>query len=681
MSLLDELNEEQIECVKHYEGPALVLAGAGSGKTRVITYRIAYLNHFYKVPLGNIVAVTFTNRAADEMKERIRILLKRNPKELNIGTIHSFCARILRFYADKLGYNNNFSIYDVDEQKQVVKNIFKKLEIPSKKISVGYTHNMISSYKNRLLKYNSIVETDEKSFYLKRIFMEYDTEMFFYNAMDFDDLLFNMARILKEFPDIRNKLSEKFKFILIDEYQDTNHAQYIIFKYLAEKHNNIFVVGDDDQSIYSFRGADINNILNFEKDFTNSKVYKLERNYRSTGFILTAASDMIKNNLSRKGKTLWTDKPKGEKIKIFSTQTDIDEADKIALKIIQEARKYNYGEIAVFYRTNAQSRPIEEALIKMNIPYRIYKGLAFYERKEIKDILAYMRFIMNRNDITSFLRIINKPPRGIGKVAIEKMIKISEKEEIPVWEAALQFAEVNKNVEDFTEMINELAKIRNPDKIVKEIIEKTGIVRALEEDGTQEAISRIENIEELVRSIEYFMERNPESGLSDFLHEVSLLTDTDRTDKGNRVSLMTLHNAKGLEFSVVFIAGLVEGVFPHFLSFDDFNVEEERRLFYVGLTRAKEKAYLSFFQTRLSSFSGFDEYVCSRFVEELPTNTIEIEGEIKRNRRKVDSGGKIVFHPVFGEGVIIRKETSDNYLISFNGVVKKIKKGFFTVKE
>ncbi len=680
MSLLDELNEEQIVCVKHFEGPALVLAGAGSGKTRVITYRIAYLNHFYKIPLYNIVAVTFTNRAADEMKERIRNLLKRDPSELNIGTIHSFCARILRVYADKIGYNNNFSIYDTDEQKQVLKNIFKKLEIPEKKISIGYVQNAISHYKNRLLNYKSIVEKDEKSHYLKKIFMEYESEMFFYNAMDFDDLLYNIARILKEFPDIRERLGEKFRFILIDEYQDTNHAQYVIFKLLAEKHNNIFVVGDDDQSIYSFRGADINNILNFEKDFKNVKIYKLERNYRSTGYILDAASYMIKNNLLRMGKTLWTDKPAGEKIKIFSAQTDIEEADKIAFNILKESKKYDYSEMAVFYRTNAQSRPIEEALIKMNIPYKIYKGIVFYERKEIKDILAYMRFILNKNDVTSFLRIINTPSRGIGKVTIDNILITSEKRGIPVWDAAREVGEINSKVEDFVEMIEEMGKIKKPDKLLKKIIEETGIIRLLEEEGTPESLSRIENIEELGRSIEYFMERNPEAELADFLHEVSLLTDIDRTEKGNRVSLMTIHNAKGLEFPVVFISGLVEGIFPHYLSYDSSGIEEERRLFYVGITRAKEKAYISFYQTRLSNYRSFEDFVCSRFIEELPPDAVEIEGEIRRKKVKSDFGGKIVSHPVFGEGIIIKKD-GDNFLISFNGVVKKIKKGFFTIKE
>lgn len=679
MYLLDDLNEEQIECVKHFEGPALVLAGAGSGKTRVITYRIAYLNNYYDVPLRNIVAVTFTNKAADEMAGRIRYLIDKDVSELVVGTIHSFCARILRLYADRINYKNNFSIYDTDEQKTVLKKIFNKLEIPSKKLSIGYAQNMISSYKNRLIGYNNVIESDEKSYYLKRVFMEYENDMFFYNAMDFDDLLVNMVRLLKENEDVRETLSNRFRFLLVDEYQDTNHAQYVIFKLLVERHKNIFVVGDDDQSIYSFRGADINNILNFEKDFKNAKVYKLERNYRSTGYILDAASFMIKNNISRKGKKLWTDKPKGEKIKIFSVETDIDEAEKIAMNILKELSHYNFGDIAIFYRTNAQSRPIEESLIKRNIPYRIYKGVAFYERKEIKDILSYMRFVINRNDITSFLRIINTPPRGIGKKTLDIILKTSEKEGITIWDAVKKLSEENEHLYNFIEIINRLEKVKEPVLFVKSILEETGIERILREEETPESLSRLENIEELIRSIEYFIQKRPDGTIVDFLNEVALLTDTDRFEKTNRVSLMTVHNAKGLEFPVVFISGLVEGLFPHFLSYDDFNVEEERRLFYVGLTRAKEKVYLSFYKKRLSD-NRFMEYTHSRFIDELPEETIEKEGDFNFKRKKEMLNGKKVYHPVFGEGTIIRKESSDTYLISFNGVVRKIKSGFFSIK-
>ncbi len=685
MSFKKDLNEEQARAVTHTSGPALVLAGAGSGKTRVITYRIAYILEHKNTKPYHILAVTFTNKAADEMKERLYTLVRGSIKGIWMGTFHSICARLLREFASQTPYSKNFVIYDTQDQSNLIKNILKDFEIKEKDLDFYYAHRTISNLKNRLIDEYEYKPYDYKTELLKNVYEEYQRRLQENDAMDFDDLLCNLYILLDTNNEVRDKLNDRFRYKLVDEYQDTNKSQYQILKKLSEKYKDIFVVGDDDQSIYGFRGADIKNILDFEDDFPNSKVYKLERNYRSTKKILEVASNVVKNNRFRKGKTLWTEQEEGEKVVLFSALTEKEEAARIVSFLKEELKKYDKKDILIAYRTNAQSRVIEDALLKENIPYVIVGGVKFYQRKEIKDILSYVKFVVNKNDTISFFRILNTPTRGIGKVAREKIEITARNKNISLWEASCQLAGQEPNVANFVRLIRDLDKIERIDELIVGIVERTKYIDILKEKDTIESESRIENIQELLSAVYEFTESAGTHAPADYLNEVSLKTDIDSWSRADSVNLMTLHNTKGLEFEVVFIVGIGEGLLPHYRSIKEGNIEEERRLFYVGITRARKKLILSYSLSHGAGWGSGRPIVPSQFLKELPSDSIDETKDytpgvkkkkqyiLKSNIRNTDW----VTHPVFGRGRILDVVDGDKLLISFNGTTKKIKRRFF----
>jgi len=685
LSFKEELNEEQVKAVTHTSGPALVLAGAGSGKTRVITYRIAYLLEQANVKPYHILAVTFTNKAADEMKERLYTLVRSSYEAIWMGTFHSICARLLREFADYTPYSKNFVIYDTQDQRNLIKKILEDFKIGEKELDFYYAQRKISNLKNKLVDEYEYKPYDYKTEMLKDVYNEYQRRLKKNDAMDFDDLLCNFYILLDTNKEIRNKLNDRFRYKLVDEYQDTNPSQYQILKKLSEKYKDIFVVGDDDQSIYGFRGADINNILDFEDDFPNSKVYKLERNYRSTKRILEVASNVVKNNRFRKGKTLWTEEEEGEKIVLFSALTEREEASKLVIFLKEELKKYDKKDILIAYRTNAQSRAVEDALLRENIPYVVIGGVKFYQRKEIKDILSYVKFIVNKNDSISFFRILNTPRRGIGKVTREKIEKIAREENISLWEASCGLAEQEPNIASFVKLIKDLDKIKRIDELIVEIVEKIRYIDILKEKDTIESESRIENIQELLSAVYEFTENTKEYLPEDYLIEVGLKADIDSWNRSDSVNLMTLHNTKGLEFKVVFIVGLGEGLLPHFRSIKEGNEEEERRLFYVGITRAREKLFLSYFLQHGAGWKNGRRVLPSPFIKELPPEAIEkpinLTTGIKEKKRYIlkdkKDKSKWVDHPLFGRGEVLDTIDGDKLLISFNGMTKKIKRRFF----
>lgn len=685
MSFKEDLNEEQVRAVTHTSGPALVLAGAGSGKTRVITYRIAYILEQKKVNPYNILAVTFTNKAADEMKERLYTFVRSSIKGIWMGTFHSICARLLREFADSTTYSKNFVIYDTQDQNNLIKKILKDFDMREKDLDFYYAHRTISNLKNRLIDEYEYKPYDYKTELLKDVYKEYQRRLKENDAMDFDDLLCNLYLLLDSNKAVRNELNDRFRYKLVDEYQDTNKSQYQILKKLSEKYKDIFVVGDDDQSIYGFRGADINNILDFEDDFPNSKVYKLERNYRSTKNILEVASNVVKNNRFRKGKTLWTEEENGEKVVLFSSLTEKEEAVRLLSFLKEELKKYDKRDILIAYRTNAQSRVIEDALLKENIPYVIVGGVKFYQRKEIKDILSYVKFIVNKKDSISFFRILNTPSRGIGKVTVEKIEKVAINENLSLWEAACRLAEQESNVANFVRLIKDLEKIERIDELIVGIVEKTRYIDILKEKDTIESESRIENIQELLSAVYEFTEVTKNYSPEDYLSEVGLKTDIDSWSRDDSVNLMTLHNTKGLEFEVVFIVGIGEGLLPHYRSIKEGNIEEERRLFYVGITRARKKLFLSYFLNHAAGWGSGRTIIPSQFLKELPPVAINridnYTPSIKEKKHYISkssiSNTKWVTHPVFGRGRIIDVVDGDKLLISFNGTTKKIKRRFF----
>ncbi len=681
----EELNKEQEKAVKHTSGPALVLAGAGSGKTRVITYRIAYLLEHENAKPYNILAVTFTNKAADEMKERLYTLVSSSIKGMWLGTFHSLCARLLREFAVRTAYTKNFVIYDTQDQHNLIKNIMKDFRVNEKEADLYYIHRYISNLKNRLVDEYEFKPYSYKTEIVKNVYEEYQRRLRENNAMDFDDLLFNLYILLDSDRKIREELNDRFRYKLVDEYQDTNVSQYEILKKLSEKYKDIFVVGDDDQSIYGFRGAEINNILDFEDDFPDSKVYKLERNYRSTKRILEVASNVVKNNLYRKGKTLWTEQDEGEKIILFSSLTEKEEASRLIGFLREELKKCNRKDILIAYRTNAQSRAIEDALLKENIPYVIIGGVKFYQRKEIKDILSYVKFIVNKKDSISFFRILNTPRRGIGKATREKIEKKAREGNISLWKASLSLAAEDSSIKEFVELIEELDKIKRVDELMAAIVEKTGYMETLKEKDSIESESRIENIQELLSAVFEFTENTGKFSPEEYLIEVGLKTDIDSWNRSDSVNLMTLHNTKGLEFEVVFITGIGDGLLPHYRSIKEGNLEEERRLFYVGITRARKKLYLSYFLTHGAGWGSGRSIIPSQFLKELPTKAIEkcedyttglneTERHILRDKKE---SYKWIEHPVFGKGLILDTVDGDKLLISFNGMTKKIKRSFF----
>lgn len=648
---LDELNEPQREAVTHIDGPLMIIAGAGSGKTKVLTTRIAHLMAS-GVDAFNILALTFTNKAAREMKERVeKTLGNSEARNLYIGTFHSVFARILRGEANKIGYPNNFTIYDTDDAKSVLKTVINEMELDDKIYKPNTVYNRISSAKNSLVspeEYKNdwaIQQEDQRANRpaTGRIYDAYNKRCFKNGAMDFDDLLFKMYELLKNFPDSLSKYQRKFKYIMIDEYQDTNTSQYEIIKLLGAMHENICVVGDDAQSIYSFRGATIQNILQFEKDYEDVKVVKLEQNYRSTKNILNVANEVISNNKEQLPKTLWTDKGEGDKIKLVRTATDNEEG-KFVADTIQEQKLRNHfrnSEFAILYRTNAQSRAYEESLRRMNIAYRIYGGVSFYQRKEIKDYIAYLRVVINPNDEEALKRIINFPVRGIGKTTVDKSVLIANENNLTMWkvmENAALFGFKSGTLEaisNFVTMIkmfqSELDK-KNAYDLAVIVGKSTQIVKELFNDKTTEGVARYENVQELLNSIKEFTETpmNEEDGevgdkgLGTFLQQVSLYTDADNTkEDADTVKLMTIHAAKGLEFDCVFVGGLEETLFPSGMSINTREeLEEERRLFYVAITRARKKLWLTYANARYR-FGQLQQNDPSRFIEEMPGEYID----------------------------------------------------------
>ena len=649
---LDELNEPQKEAVLHKDGPIIIIAGAGSGKTKVLTTRIAHLMGAYGVDAFNILALTFTNKAAKEMKERVeKVLGNSEARNLYIGTFHSVFARILRAEANKIGYPNNFTIYDTDDAKSVVKTVVSELELDPAYYKPNVVYNRISSAKNSLIgpaEYindSTIQQEDARANrpMIGQIYAAYANRCFKNGAMDFDDLLFKMYILLKDHPDALSKYQRKFKYIMVDEYQDTNTSQYEIMKLLGAMHENICVVGDDAQSIYSFRGATIENILQFERDYDDVKVVKLEQNYRSTKSILGVANEIIGNNKNQIPKKLWTDNSPGDKIKLVRTATDNEEGKYVADTIQEEKLRNHYfnKEFAILYRTNAQSRAYEESLRRMNIIYRIYGGLSFYQRKEVKDLIAYLRLVVNPQDEEALKRIINYPTRGIGKTSMDRAVLSANENNITLWEVLEKAASFGykggtlEAINNFVLMVkmfqSELLK-KNAYDLAIIVGKSSGVVKDLFNDKTTEGLARYENTQELLNSIKEFTETpmNEEDGevgdksLGSYLQQITLLTDTDNDkEDADSVKLMTIHAAKGLEFSCVFVGGLEETLFPNAMSINTREeLEEERRLFYVAITRAKKKLWLTYANARYR-FGQLQQNEPSRFIDEMPENFID----------------------------------------------------------
>ena len=649
---LDELNEPQREAVLHKDGPIIIIAGAGSGKTKVLTTRIAHLMGAHGIDAFNILALTFTNKAAKEMKERVeKVLGNSEARNLYIGTFHSVFARILRTEANKLGYPNNFTIYDTDDAKSVLKTVIGELELDPAYYKPNTVYNRISSAKNSLIgpaEYindSTIQQEDARANrpMIGQIYAAYANRCFKNGAMDFDDLLFKMYLLLKNHPDALSKYQRKFKYIMVDEYQDTNTSQYEIMKLLGAMHENICVVGDDAQSIYSFRGATIENILQFERDYDDVKVVKLEQNYRSTKSILSVANEIIGNNKNQIPKKLWTDNSPGDKIKLVRTATDNEEGKYVADTIQEEKLRNHYfnKEFAILYRTNAQSRAYEESLRRMNITYKIYGGLSFYQRKEVKDFIAYLRLVVNPQDEEALKRIVNYPTRGIGKTSMDRAVLSANENSITLWEVLASAASFGykagtlEAINNFVLMIkmfqSELLK-KNAYDLAIIVGKSTGIVKELFNDKTTEGLARYENTQELLNSIKEFTETpmNEEDGevgdksLGSYLQQITLLTDTDNDkEDADSVKLMTIHAAKGLEFSCVFVGGLEETLFPNAMSINTREeLEEERRLFYVAVTRAKKKLWLTYANARYR-FGQLQQNEPSRFIDEMPGDFID----------------------------------------------------------
>ena len=639
MSILDELNEEQRKAAEKIDGPVLILAGAGSGKTRTVTYRIAHMIKEKGISPLNIMALTFTNKAAKEMKERAEALIGPDANDLVVSTFHSFSVRLLKTYSDRIGYGRNFNIYDVDDQKSIITKIKKELNIKNDEVSPAKIANRISKLKEQGIGIEELEEQVDTRIYSNRIFRDiykkYDETLKANNAMDFSDLLLNAKRLLED-PYVLERVQNRYKYIVVDEYQDTNDIQYEIISKIAEKYKNICVVGDEDQSIYAFRGANINNILNFERDYKNAFVAKLEQNYRSTKTILDTANELIKNNKSSKGKKLWTNGEKGEKIKVFNASTVYDEAEFIVNEIKAKARDGKlYKDMTILYRTNSQSRVLEEKLLAANIPYKIYGGMQFFQRKEIKDILAYLNLLNNPNDNHNFYRIINVPKRSIGDKTLEKLGQIANEKGISMLESTKYIdeipgirASVKEAVKDFYKMMHEIYE--NLDELsIKEVFDevliKTKYIDSIEDNKED----RVKNIEELLNSISESERQNPGMSLSEYLDMVSLTSSTDNIeDEENFIKLMTIHSSKGLEFDYVFIAGMEDGLFPS-CNFDtsEEEIEEERRLCYVAVTRAKKELYISHVSERM--VWGQMNYMIkpSRFIYEMKQGNLEYLSE------------------------------------------------------
>ena len=646
MSIYDTLNEQQREAVYQTEGPVLILAGAGSGKTRVLTHRTAYLIEEKGVNPYHIMAITFTNKAAGEMRERIDKIVGFGSESIWVSTFHSSCVRILRRHIDRIGFDTNFTIYDADDSKSLMKDICKRLEIDTKIYKEKSFLAAISSAKDELITPTELMQRAlTSSDYAKRkqaeVYREYQEALHKNNALDFDDLIMKTVELLQSDTEVKNYYQERFHYIMVDEYQDTNTAQFELIRLLAGKYQNLCVVGDDDQSIYKFRGANIYNILNFEKHFPDATVIKLEQNYRSTQNILDAANGVIANNVGRKEKSLWTDNTTGDKIQFEQLDTANEEADYVTRDIMRRVRKgeYQYKDCAVLYRTNAQSRLFEERFIASNIPYKIVGGVNFYSRKEVKDMLSYLKTIANGQDDLAVRRIINVPKRGIGATSITKVAIYAAEHEMNFYSALCEAAEIPglgkaaAKIEPFVLFVQSMkakSQLKPVSELLQEIIETTGYVRELEAEGTDEAEARIENIDELISKAVDYEEAQEHPTLDGFLEEVALVADIDSLDAdSDYVVLMTLHSAKGLEFPNVYLAGMEDGLFPSYMSIvsdnADAEIEEERRLAYVGITRAMKN--LTITSARMRMVRGQTQYgKVSRFVKEIPPQLLS--GEI-----------------------------------------------------
>ncbi|RHR43195.1 MULTISPECIES: ATP-dependent helicase [Parabacteroides] len=652
---LDQLNESQREAVKYNEGPSLVIAGAGSGKTRVLTYKIAYLVHLGLAP-QSILALTFTNKAAREMKERIaKITGDQTARRLWMGTFHSIFSRILRYEAEHIGYPSNFTIYDASDSKSLLKAIIKEMQLDDKVYRIGMIQSRISNAKNALVTWKAYEQSkelmqhdiDSKVPLLREIYKRYQNRCQQAGAMDFDDLLLQTNILFRDHPQVLEKYRSFFQFVLVDEYQDTNFAQHLIVQKLCEQHRRICVVGDDAQSIYSFRGANIDNILQFKNQYPGCRIFKLERNYRSTQNIVNAANSLIHKNKEQIFKNVYSEKEQGSKVRVSSSYSDYEEGYAVAAMIneMRMRKDYDYSEFAILYRTNAQSRILEEALRKRGIPYKIYGGLSFYQRKEVKDVISYLRLIVNPHDEEAFKRVINYPSRGIGDTTVNKVISAATENNVSLWtvlNAPIDYAlPINsgtaKKLSDFREMIErfiqENARL-SAEEMAAMVVKESGIVSTLFQDRSVEGISKQENLQELLKGIAEFCELRREEGveqvsLADFLSEISLLTDqdNDKDEQANKVTMMTVHAAKGLEFRNVFVVGLEEELFPSSMSKDNPRaVEEERRLFYVAITRAEENCVLTYAKSR---FRNGQSAMCSpsRFLKDIDVQFLELPAD------------------------------------------------------
>ena len=726
--LVEGLNEPQRRAVEHGEGPMLVLAGAGSGKTRVLTHRIAHLVATGLAHPSEILAITFTNKAADEMRERVEGLVGGVSRLMWVMTFHSACARILRREAERLGYKRSFTIYDSADSQRMVKRCMDELDVDPKRFPARAVQSQISGAKNRLLDAEGYREETGGFFEdtVAGVYSLYEKRMHEANAMDFDDLLVRVVNLFELFEDVRTRYQKAFRWILVDEYQDTNRAQYRLLQLLAQEHGNLMVVGDDAQSVYSFRHADIRNILDFERDYPGAEVVKLEQNYRSTEVILEAANAVISNNREQKPKELWTDLGRGEPVRIAELGDEHEEARYVAGEIGRLVTEEDYGrsEVAVFYRTNAQSRVLEDTLVRFDVPYQVIGGTKFYERAEIKDVIAYLSLIANPADAVCFGRVVNSPRRGIGNTTQGRLLSYANTTGRTISEVLDRVEEVPnmgtaalKSVARFAETMAALRERAEKETSIADLLEavihESGYAEALEAERTIEAEGRLENLHELIGvAAEFDINREVEGDsevtpLEEFLQQLSLISDQDAiTDDQGQITLMTLHNAKGLEFPIVFVIGAEEGVFPHSRSVEEGNIEEERRLAYVAITRAKQRLYLSCAQRR-SQFGGRPDFnMPSRFLGEVPESLVErrqsenmmrrggesigkysLGGPIARPEPKMPSvefrTGDDVVHASFGEGVVTQVEAGNVLIVRFagDGVEKKLMAEYAPLKK
>ncbi len=678
---LQELNPMQREAVENTEGPCLVIAGAGSGKTKVLTYKIAYVLQEKNIKPWDVLAITFTNKAANEMKERAQALIGDNINDMWLGTFHSICVRILRKFIDRLGFDTSFAIFDTSDQKTLVKNCLKELNIDTKMFTEKSVLNEISNAKNEMLEpeqYTAKYNGDYRKEIIAKVYSLYQKRLKDNNAIDFDDIINFTIKIFMENPDVLEYYSEKFKYVLVDEYQDTNKAQFTLVTLLASKYGNITAVGDNDQGIYSFRGADISNILNFEKDFPGTKIIKLEQNYRCTGNILKAANEVIKHNENKYDKKLWTENEEGSLPQVFCGEDEYGEANFLVEQInhLRREEYYKYSDYAVLYRMNSQSRAIEDILRREDIPYKIVGGVKFYERKEIKDIIAYLRLISNQSDNLSLERIINEPKRGVGKTSIDNVREMAIQNETSMYEIIKQadkfLPRIYNNTREFIDTIEELKSLElTIPELIKQTLQKTGYTKSLKDENTIEAETRIQNLDEFLTVAEEFEKEAADKSLNEFLNSISLSSDTDALEESDdMITLMTLHSAKGLEYPVIFLVGMEEGIFPGNQSIaDPGELEEERRLFYVGITRAKRNLFMTFAKRR-TIFGSTSYNQPSRFLKEIPSELLDGYDEAmdtKKNEEEFEDsrygwnygGGYAQKQNTYGSKVTTYKASSD----------------------